>query len=198
MKVKITIILGALLLILAVAVLIDSVMHNYSDEPEESDVIIMLGGGDEERMKKAADLYHDGYARHVLITPVIEEEKFTQSVSQAEALGIPEEAIITENDATSTYTNATISFDIMEEHNYDSALIVTTDYHIKRAKYIFDKENENHFDLNYIPAYSENNKQWHERDDAFRLWWRELIKMWGYRFSLYNFINFEDDSEKYQ
>lgn len=198
MKLRIVIILGCLFLILVVGVLIDSVNHSYSDSPEKSDVIIMLGGEGEERMAEAAELYKEGYAPYVLITPVIEEGRFNQSIEFAEELGIPEEAIITENEATSTYTNATISLDIMKEHDFDSALVVTSDYHIKRSKYIFDKENDNNFDLKYIPSHAGEGEKWYNRDDAFGIWRSEFIKTWGYRFHLYYFIDFVDEGEKYQ
>src|SRR5699024_6485569 len=93
--------------------------------------------GDGGRMEKTAELYKAGYADHVLITPVVETEELSQSTALAVEYGIPEEALIKDYEADSTYTNAAVTMDIMEEHGFDSALVVTSDYHVKRSKYIF-------------------------------------------------------------
>lgn len=198
MKKRIITILSCLMFLLILVVLIESVIHNYRDEPVESDVIILLGGGDAGRIEKAAELYREGYAPYVLITPVIEDDRLSQSTALANELGIPEEALILDDEATSTYMNAVVSMNIMEEYDFNSALIVTSDYHIKRAKYIFEKEKNDGFHFRYIPAYSVNNEKWYERDYAFRLWRGEFIKMWGYRFSMYHLVDFTDEGERIQ
>ncbi|MFC3420001.1 YdcF family protein [Salinicoccus hispanicus] len=187
MKIRIIIIVVCIALMLVVLSLIESFSHNYSDAPVESDLIVMLGGGDEARMQKAAQLYLDGYADQVLITPVVESEESTQSSALAMEYGISEEALILEDEAISTYTNATITIDIMEDRGMDSALIVTSDYHIKRSKYIYDKLNDGSFEFKYISALSEQDGRWHEGSDAFYIWSSEYIKMWVYRMGIYWF-----------
>src|SRR5699024_11519912 len=113
MKIRITVIIICFDLMLMVTSVIDSFNHNETDIPESADVIIMLGGGDAGRMEKAAELYHEGYADYVMITPE-SEDIYAQSTEFALELGIPEDAIIEEHKATSTYTNAVESLKIME------------------------------------------------------------------------------------
>lgn len=194
MKIRIIVIICCLMLMITVVSIVESLNHNYKDQPQKADVIIMLGG-DNGRIQKTAELYHEGYAPYVIITPVLETEWSSQSIQMAESLGIPVEAIIPEYVATSTYTNATISIEMMKEHGFKSALIVTSDYHIKRSQYIFEKENDANFDFKYIPSYTIEGERWYETSQAFYLWRSELIKLWGYRFSLYNFIDTPDYNE---
>ncbi|TVT28943.1 YdcF family protein [Salinicoccus cyprini] len=187
MKIRIIIIVVCIVLMLFVISLIESFNHNYSDDPVESDLIVMLGGGDEARMQKAAELYQEGYADHVLITPVVESDLLSQSSELAMEYGIPEEALILEDEAVSTYTNATITIDIMEDRDMTSALIVTSDYHVKRSKYIYDRLNDGSFDFRYISSLSEQDTRWHEDDSAFYVWANEYTKLWVYRMGIYWF-----------
>jgi uncharacterized SAM-binding protein YcdF (DUF218 family) len=99
--------------------------------------------------------------------------------------GIPEEALILEYEANSTYTNATITMDIMNRLDMDSALIVTSDWHIKRSKYIYDKLNGGSFEFRYISALPMQDDRWNENGDAFYIWYSEYIKLWVYRMGIY-------------
>ncbi|WP_411843789.1 YdcF family protein [Salinicoccus sp. HZC-1] len=184
MKTRIIVIVICLLLLALLIALVDSFNHNYSDTPVESDLIVMLGG-DGGRMEKAAELYREGYADSVLITPIVESNALSQSTALAKEYGIPEEALVKEYEATSTYTNASITIDIMKENDMTSALIVTSDYHVKRSKYIYDKLNDEGFEFRYIPALSDEGEKWYEGSGAFYVWRSELIKLWAYRLGLY-------------
>src|SRR5699024_5583008 len=190
MKIRIAVILICISLMLMMVVIIDSFNHNKTDSPKKADVIIMLGG-DGGRLEKAAELYHNGYADYVMISPEIESIR-SQSTEYAIELGIPESAIIEEDKATSTYTNATETLKLMEEYNFDSALVVTSDYHLKRSKMIYDRDNHGQYELTYIAALSANVEKWSERPSAKRIWFSEFYKLWGYRLGLYNFIDVPD------
>lgn len=73
----------------------------------------------------------------------------------------------------------------MEDYNFESAMIVTSDYHLKRAKLIFERLNNNEKTFNYIASANLDGKEGIDREDAFSLWFNEFIKVWGYRFGLY-------------
>ena len=193
MKIRIAVILICISLMLMMVVIIDSFNHNKTDSPKKADVIIMLGG-DGGRLEKAAELYHNGYADYVMISPEIESIR-SQSTEYAIELGIPKSAIIEEHKATSTYTNATETMKLMEEYSFDSALVVTSDYHLKRSKMIYDRVNDGQYELTYIAALSANGEKWNERPGAKRLWFTEFYKLWGYRHGLYNFIDVPDAYE---
>src|SRR5699024_6140524 len=157
------------------------------DTPVKVDVIILVGGGDEGRMKKAAELYHEGYAKNVIITP--ENEKiYSQSTEFAMDLGILEKSIIEESDATSTYTNATNSLHIMKTKGFESALVVTSDYHLKRTEMIYNRVNDD-FSLKYIASRGKNGEAWYEKQYAFEIWLTEFYKIWAYKLGLYHFID---------
>ncbi len=194
----IIIIIICIILMLAVVSIIESFNHGRTDEPEQADVILMLGGGDQGRMQKAAELYHDGYSDYVVISPAM-DELYSQSKQFALDLGIQEAAIIEEEYATSTYTNATATMEIMEANDFESALVVTSDYHLKRSKLIYDRVNnnqyDNHFDFTYIAALSADGEPWHELSYDKNIWFREYVKLWGYRLGLYNFIDIPDDTD---
>ncbi|WP_051220453.1 YdcF family protein [Jeotgalicoccus marinus] len=195
MKIKGVIIILGICLIMILVVFTESLNHSKTDTPKQADVIIMLGGGDKGRMQKAAELYHDNYADYVIISPV-RKHIYPQTIEFATELGIPESAIIEEHDATSTYTNATETLKLMDEYEFDSALVVTSDYHLKRSKMIYDRVNNNKFDLSYISAPNTDGKEWHERGNTMSLWFSEFYKLWGYRLGLYNFIDQSDHDEQ--
>ena len=186
MKKKLLIAAGILVSVLLLISLADSFNHNYSDSPKDSDLIVMIGG-DTGRLKRAAELYADGYADYVMITPVINIPGLEQNIAAAADYGIPESALIADYTAESTYTNATAVIDYIEENNMTSALIATSDYHIKRTKYIFEKENDGRFTFKYVAALSKNGDRWYDTSDSFFIWWSEYIKIWWYRFGLYRF-----------
>ena len=53
------------------------------------------------------------------------------------SLNIPIDSIIKEPKSKDTFENATYSVDIMHQHGWDTAIIVTTPYHTKRALILF-------------------------------------------------------------
>lgn len=83
----------------------------------------------------------------------------------------------------------------MRENEFKSALVVTSDYHLKRTKMIYDKINDEQYELTYIAALSADGKPWHERPHAKRIWFSEFYKLWGYKLGLYNFIDVPDKYE---
>ena len=192
MKIRIIIIILCIILLFIVLVIIDSFNHSATDDPVEADVIIMLGGDDQGRLHKSAELYHAGFADYVMISPIM-DKFYSQSRDFANVLGIPDEAIIEETEATSTYTNATLTLEMMEELGMNSAVVVTSDWHLKRSKMIFERMNDGRYELTYVAALSERGEEWHERSYARLLWFREFYKIWGYRLGLYKLVDLADD-----
>lgn len=189
MKFKLFILILMLFSILVLVMLVDSFNHSYNDKPESADVIVILtGASDKGRMMKAAELYHEGYSEKVLITPVLENSSL-ESIETALELGIKSEDILADYKATSTYTNAVETLDIMQNYKMDSALIITNDYHIKRSKLIYERIRPDDISFSYIAAYSEKDEKWYERKYARYYWFREFYKYWGYNIGLYKFID---------
>lgn len=185
MNIRIVIPFLVILGLIIIAILVESFTGNESNQPEDSDVIVILGGGDQGRVQRAADLYKSGYSGKVLITPAGDRYNTEELTSIARHYGIDEEDIIADTESTSTYSNATKTIEIMNKNNFESAIIVTSDYHLKRAKLIFERLNDDEKSFNYIASANLNGKSGLDRDDAFSLWLGELINTWGYRFGLY-------------
>lgn len=189
---KLRLLVMGMCIILLIIVIIESFDHSTTERPVPADVIIMLGGDDRGRLEKAAELYHSGFADQVMISPIT-SDYYSQSMEFALALGIPSDAIIEETEATSTYTNAVLTLEIMEELNFESALVVTSDFHMKRSMLSFERVNEGRFELTYVAALSENGEKWHERSYARLLWAKEFYKIWGYRLGLYRVLDLPGD-----
>lgn len=119
---------------------------------KNSDVIIVLGtpatrdgkAGPtmRERVLKGVELFKQGYAPNLIFTgaaahnPHIEAEVMSQL---AQSQGVTPDHIITENFAKNTYQNAFYSVKIMREHNWSSAIIVSSPAHVRRANFIFSQ-----------------------------------------------------------
>lgn len=185
---KLIIPLLILLFFIIAATLIESFTHNNFDQAEKSDTIIILGGGDQGRVQQAARLYESGYADNVIITPVEERYTSEELVTILRHYGFSEEDITVEEESTSTYSNAQETIEIMDSKNFDSALVVTSDYHIKRSKIAFERVNDESKEFHYIAATNLEGEKWHEREDAYKHWFNEFIKVWGYRLGLYKFL----------
>lgn len=174
-------------------------LYNNLDVGEEavvSDVIIVPEGGDG-REREAVNLLLDGYSEsdRIIVSPLyVEEYDLDLSHSYLEA-GADSSQLIAENEATSTYTNAVNTLEIMEANGWDSALVVTSDYHTRRTRMIYERVNKDYqFDLTYIAAY-------HYWDDDVLTYFdaaelraagrREIYKYYGYLIGLYHFIDLD-------
>ncbi len=118
----------------------------------KSDVIIVLGTPAtrdgkpspimRERVLKGVQLFKNGFAPNLIFTgaaahnPHIEAEIMSR-LAQSE--GVSAERIVTENFAQNTYQNAFNSVKIMRQHNWNSAIIVSSPAHVRRANFIFSQ-----------------------------------------------------------
>jgi uncharacterized SAM-binding protein YcdF (DUF218 family)/glycosyltransferase involved in cell wall biosynthesis len=93
------------------------------------------GGGAQERVKQAVDLYHAGFARHIVFSTgyvfSFREAEVLKAV--AEANGVPATAIVLEEEATNTYENVERSRRILDAHGWRRVLLVSSPYHMRRA-----------------------------------------------------------------
>lgn len=109
---------------------------------EPSDVIIVLSGEQGERVETAVKLYTQGFAPCLLMTggPVEWNVAAAEIMAwQAESLGVPPQDIVLERKATSTYENALYTLKILKEKGWRSAIVVTSPYHLRRTRFIFEK-----------------------------------------------------------
>ncbi|HWJ77150.1 MAG TPA: YdcF family protein [Niallia sp.] len=104
------------------------------DKPSKADAIIILSG-DNGRLEKGVYLFNEGYAEKLILSNSnyldVKKNKIIEKV--------PKSAIFHENKAVNTYSNAVYTKEIMKENRLNSAIVVTSNYHMLRSKYIFER-----------------------------------------------------------
>jgi uncharacterized SAM-binding protein YcdF (DUF218 family) len=122
----------------------------FSQRPEISDAIVVFAGGVgesgqpgqgyEERVKKAVELYEQGFAKHIIFSSGAVSTFPEPYVMKALAvsLGVPEEAIILEDKASSAYENVKFTNRILDSNTWDKIILVTSPYNVRRVSLIFN------------------------------------------------------------
>ena len=97
----------------------------------------------EARALKAAELYFSNVASKVILSggffskKDISEAKFLARIIRK--AGVPDKDIILEEKSEDTIENAQNCLEIMNVRKFDSAVVVTSNFHLARVKYIFGK-----------------------------------------------------------
>lgn len=129
------------------------------EKPQASDVIIVLSG-DEGRAEYGIELYKQGYADYILFSGGAASSMKRIALSE----GITEDHILLDNKSHTTYENALNSTDIMHIHNLQSAIVVTSDYHTRRAGIIFAKYISGHnLTVCAVPQDLPDNHWWEDK-----------------------------------
>lgn len=125
------------------------------DKPEKADVIFVPGNGYPQMAEKAAELYRNGFAPKILPSGrySITAGRFTGVLDKKECYcgtyktewdflkdvlmqnGVPEEAILKEDQATYTYENAIYSRQVTDhaELEIERAILCCKSYHARRC-----------------------------------------------------------------
>ncbi|MBU5594295.1 YdcF family protein [Amphibacillus sp. MSJ-3] len=103
------------------------------DQLKESDAIIVLSGF-EGRLEKGIKLFNEGYGSYLILS---NSDDFDEDILREQ--GISEDLVILESRAESTFTNATLTKEIVLDREFRSVIIVTSEFHTSRARYIFKK-----------------------------------------------------------
>ncbi|MEK5026371.1 YdcF family protein [Paenibacillus sp. FSL M7-1046] len=156
----------------------------YNQAPKQADVIIVLSGG-AGRGEKGAELYKEGYAPYLLLSNSKEYASSSGDMLQtALALGISQDDILLEHAAQSTYQNAELTLPIMKQNGFSSAIVVSSDFHMRRVKLLFDHIYKNSgIELTYISSDSGYNANtwWSDRYSR-ETTFNEYTKMMGNAF----------------
>ncbi|MGF3115124.1 YdcF family protein [Facklamia sp. P12945] len=192
MKVKILFIL----LVALVTYLVWLANHlDIGQEVVEAEVVI-VPGGEIVRPLKAAELIQEGYvtSHSMIVSPLNEFIGTKPLIDFITDTGLSEDQVIGELEATSTWTNATNSIAIMEERGWQTALVVTTDYHSRRTRLAFERASRGkdmHF--YYVSAYLKNAQGeevlYQDSRQALRIMASEVYKYIGYYLELYYWID---------
>lgn len=123
------------------------------DPPQKADYIFIPGSGYGELAMKAAQLYHQGFASHIVVSGKysILGSRFDGPVSPGEYVGksyetecdflsdileknsVPGEAVLLEKQASYTYENAIYTRKLLGEERVEGAILVCQAYHARRS-----------------------------------------------------------------
>jgi DUF218 domain len=162
------------------------------NEPQKSDVIVVLAGETDQRPARALELLQQGYAKRIVLDVPAEAKVFnTSDVEAAEkwAASLPQAGAITVCPirGLSTKAEAAESGDCVRKAGGGSILLVTSDFHTRRARSIFRHvlpTTTIHvaaaYDATQFGAQWWRRRQWAKTnlDEWERLIWWELVDRW--------------------
>jgi uncharacterized SAM-binding protein YcdF (DUF218 family) len=138
------------------------------DYAQNADVILVLGcniGSTERpspcmeaRVAHTAKLYRRGLASYVIASGGPTHPETTEAAELARLLergGVPPERILLEDRALNTIQNLRYSAAIMSERGWDSAILVTEPFHIRRAALI-----AHDLDMEVLPSPALGSSNW--------------------------------------
>lgn len=149
------------------------VCGNVKDDGETADVAILLGSRPAraiERASAAAELYRAGRVKHVVASGGVKWEHDGEELSEAElmkrvmiAKGVPEEAIILDNEARTTVENMICSTLVINRtvkiSKTDSVIIVTSQSHMRRSLALAKALLPRKFKISGYPSYPDKTKE---------------------------------------
>ncbi|MEL7436807.1 MAG: YdcF family protein [Chloroflexota bacterium] len=140
----------------AIVVILMSIIHytGTQDNRQPADAIVVLGSGLvgngrpgpalTRRSLHVAQVYAEGYAPFIICTggqsPYQPRSEAAGCRELLLAQGVPDGAILLEENSRSTEENALFSRRIMDENNIRSVIIVSDSYHVFRARYLFARD----------------------------------------------------------
>ncbi|WP_238883672.1 YdcF family protein [Clostridium sp. YIM B02551] len=155
MRKRIFVILGVLLVLLGLSQLY-IFTGGTKKITENSNAIIILGckvNGKEpsrfllERTLKAKELYSEGLGEYIILSGGQGSgEEISEAMCMKKILvdnGIPEDKLLLEDKSKNTYENLRNSKEIVKEKNFNNVIVVSNEFHLRRAKMIGDKLNIN-------------------------------------------------------
>jgi uncharacterized SAM-binding protein YcdF (DUF218 family) len=149
-----------------------------SNPLEKSDAIVAISGGDTTgRTKRAIELYKDGWAPEIIFSGAAKDPNSPSNAivmkRQALKAGVPESAITIDETSRTTYENAQTTKPLVKDYN--SVILVTSDYHQRRAYKEFRRIYPSSVAVINSPA---NDKNWGQKSWFFTPygWWISITE----------------------
>lgn len=156
-----------------------------SDPPATSDVIVILSDDDftADRAARAADLYHDGWAPRVVgsgrwLRPYISIAELMQR--DLEARGVPRQAAIPfAHNAPDTLEELRGIRDYVKQHGWKRVMIVTSNYHTRRTRYLCDHifPSDIHVLVEAAPDRDYDPESWWRTRTGMKVFFHEFVGM---------------------
>lgn len=165
------------------------------DEPlEKAQAIVVLGGDNVmgDRVRHAVRLYQAGWAPRVMLSGASLRSYFNEvELMEREAvnLGVPPEHLIpVRHTAESTLEEALALRRVLAEHNFRKIIVVTSNFHTRRARRIFHAVYRKHGTRVIVSAAPDSNFNpthwWEQREGRALLlleWLKTLYTLWELR-----------------
>jgi len=155
------------------------------NDPQPSDAICILLGGFQVRPSRAAELYLRGYAPKILIVDYPDDILYGSMESQLALImcrrsGVPDEDLVRiPAPVTSTRDEARLYRDYAEKNGLKSLIVVTTAFHTRRSRWIFERVFAGSgIRLSYAAAYEAhiNERNWYTTDEGLVVYFSETLK----------------------
>jgi len=161
------------------------------------DAIIILGGGINKdgtlleitvsRLEKGIELFRKNTSAYVIVSgaygfmldyiPQKTEARIMKEYLEKE--GLPKEKIILEEESKDTLGNAYFTkLNVLEPKKWYKVIIVTSDFHLERTKYIFKKVFGNKYKIEFITSSSDLTKQVIKRLETRERKVLKILKKW--------------------
>jgi uncharacterized SAM-binding protein YcdF (DUF218 family) len=156
------------------------------DEPAvKSDAIVVLSGDsvDATRVRRAVELYKQGWAPCILLSGLLLRSYFSEGVfmmQDAQDFGAPASALhVVPSRAGSTLEEEEVILHYAAEHGFHRLLIVTSDYHTRRTHVIYSAATKNrNVEARIVaaPDFLMGEPRWWENHAALKAMLYEFMK----------------------
>jgi uncharacterized SAM-binding protein YcdF (DUF218 family) len=145
------------------------------DSLVKSDAIVAMGGDNRcNREKRAAELWRQGWGDYVVVSGISYAWGFHTSEAARRyvmSLGVPGEKIFMISETLNTRAEARALDDLMRERGWNSAIVVTSAFHSRRATYTIERAAPGRsFYSSPVPAGSPEwtpRAWWSRREDVY-------------------------------
>ena len=161
-----------------------------STDLEKSDAIVVFSGDNGVRTEVGVELLKEGYGEYLILSggKVYDDVTMAELMkNHAIKLGVDENKILIDDKSLTTYENAEFTKEIMEENNFNSLIVVTSDYHTRRSKLTMEKSLEDtlidgqNVEVIVTPSKEEEfNIKWWTSGNSILLIISEYLKLIGY------------------
>jgi uncharacterized SAM-binding protein YcdF (DUF218 family) len=152
--------------------------------PKKSDAIVVISGDEQlARFAEGVNLYQLGFGKYLVFSGAA----YDNGTSNADVMrdlaiqrGVPQGAILEEPQGEDTWGNAVYTRQVLEEHQLQSAILVTSPYHLRRAKVTFDAAYAGsgiELMVHAAPDSQWRKQSWWQQAETRRLTFTELQKL---------------------
>ena len=133
---------GVVLLVMLALLAPGFVLDTPQPAPRQSDAIVVISGDEQlARFAEGIDLYEQGFGKYLVFSGAAHDNGTSNADIMRDLAirrGVPPSAILEEPQGEDTWGNAVYTRQVLEEHRLGSAILVTSPYHLRRAKATFD------------------------------------------------------------